>query len=254
MPGPHRRWATLQLQRQALAQDLQQRHHLRLHGTLMGAFTLALTWAGAIVLRRWGVDSLALRYLLALGLGYGAYLLLLRWWAQQLLQPAQVRLGDAVDGVELGADIAAALPRPRPAPASGVDAAETHVQAETGVADWAEGALEAVGSADEGAVVVVPVLALFAIGTALFMGAGALALLFFGWDALLAVAVELAFASVAARTTMGLERHGWLGAAMRLTCKPMLAALLCAVALGAAIDHWLPGAQTLPQALQQLRR
>ena len=43
--------------------------------------------------------------------------------------------------------------------------------------------------------VVVPVVAIFAIVALLVMGAGSLALLFFGWDVLLAVAVELAFRS-----------------------------------------------------------
>jgi hypothetical protein len=48
------------------------------------------------------------------------------------------------------------------------------------------------------------------------MGAGSLALLFFGWDVLLAVAVELAF-SVALPAWRGVERAGWLSAAVRLT-------------------------------------
>jgi hypothetical protein len=80
-------------------------------------------------------------------------------------------------------------------------------------------------------VVVVPVVAIFAIVALLVMGAGSLALLFFGWDVLLAVAVELAFSVTTARVAMGVERAGWLSAAVRLTWKPLLGALLCAVAL-----------------------
>lgn len=100
---------------------------------------------------------------------------------------------------------------------------------------------------------VVPVLAIFLLGAALFFGAGALALLYFGWDVLLAVAVELAFSAAAARAAMGVERAGWLGAAVRLTYKPLLGALLCAVLLGAGLDHFLPQAQSLPEALRLLR-
>ena len=84
-------------------------------------------------------------------------------------------------------------------------------------------------------------------------GAGALAWLYFGSEVLLAVAVELAFSVASARALMGAERAGWLGAAWRLTGKPLLGALLCAVALGAALDHWLPQARSLPHAVQLLR-
>ena len=67
------------------------------------------------------------------------------------------------------------------------------------------------------------------------------------------MAVELAFSAVAARAAMGVEREGWLGAAVRLTWKPLLGALLCAVLLGASIDYFLPQAQSLPQAVRMLR-
>ena len=52
-------------------------------------------------------------------------------------------------------------------------------------------------------------------------GAGALAMLFFSWDVLLAVAVELAFSVAAVRVATRVEREGWLTAAVRLTWKPL---------------------------------
>ncbi|QXL83780.1 hypothetical protein [Comamonas sp. NLF-1-9] len=247
MPAPRSRWTSLRLQRRALEQDLRRRHSLRLHGWLIGALTLALTWGSSALLRQAGVHSLALRYLLALAAGYGAYLLVLRCWALWLLRPGKhhrMRVGDALDAAEIGADAAQALRPLLPEAAGG----------EAPVGDAAQGAAqlgEALGLA--GAVVVVPVLALFALLAALLLGAGSFALLFFGWDVLLAVALELAFAGVAARTAIGLERSGWLGAALRLTRRPMLLLLLCAVALGAAVDHWLPQAHSLPEALRALR-
>lgn len=117
----------------------------------------------------------------------------------------------------------------------------------------ASGAVDAIGSADDGAVVVVPIVAIFLIGAALVFGAGSLAMLFFGWDVLLAVAVEVAFSVVAARAAVGVEREGWLSAAVRLTWKPLLGALLCAVVLGATIDHFLPGVQSLPEAVRAIQ-
>jgi hypothetical protein len=75
-------------------------------------------------------------------------------------------------------------------------------------------------------------------------------LLYFGWEVLLAVAVELAFAYAAARTSVRVTREGWASAAVRLTRKPLLGAVVCAAALGASIDYYLPTAHSLPQALK----
>ncbi|WP_324575184.1 hypothetical protein [Ottowia sp.] len=67
-------------------------------------------------------------------------------------------------------------------------------------------------------------------------------------------AVELAFAYTAARTAVRMEREGWLLAAIRLSWKPLLGALISAVVLGALIDHFVPQADTLAEALRVLRR
>ena len=91
------------------------------------------------------------------------------------------------------------------------------------------------------------------IGVALLLGVGALALLYFGWEVLLTVAVELAFSVSTARAFVGVEREGWLSAVVRLTWKPLLGAVVCAVLLGATIDHFIPQAQSLPEALRILR-
>jgi hypothetical protein len=99
---------------------------------------------------------------------------------------------------------------------------------------------------------VVPVVAIFLLGIALVTGAGALALLYFGWDALLAVAVEIAFSYVSARAAVRVAREGWLGVAVKLTWKPLLGALLCAVLLGAVIDRFMPQVNSLPQAVRVL--
>jgi hypothetical protein len=121
-------------------------------------------------------------------------------------------------------------------------------------ADLASGALDVASGADDGAIVVVPVVAVFLIGLALVFGVGSLLMLYFGWEALLAVAIELSFTYVSARTAVRLAREGWLSVAVRLTYKPMLGALLCAVLLGAVIDHFLPTAQSLPQAIRLIQQ
>ena len=257
---------------QRLQEGLRQRHALRLHGWCIGSLILGVMWAVSHAQMALGVPSLALRYLVTLGVGYGVYLLVLRLWAAWLLR-RRSDAGDAPDGLDLLPDAGwpAGPGRQGTTPplhggggdfggagATGQwDAPAADGAGGTGwggdLGDAASGALEAAGSADEAAVVVVPVVAIFVVGVALLGGAGALAWLYFGSEVLLAVAVELAFSVASARALMGAERAGWLGAAWRLTGKPLLGALLCAVALGAALDHWLPQARSLPHAVQLLR-
>ena len=165
---------SIRVEEDALVRRLRSRHTLWLHGGLMGLITLLVMWGVSTALRHGGVDSLAVRYALALGAGYLAYLLLLRIWAGMLVREEE---RDWLDGVQID----------------------------------------------------------------------------FGSEALLAVAVELAFAYTAARTVVRVEREGWLLAAIRLSWKPLLGALVCAVALGALVDHFVPQADTLAQAVQQWR-
>ncbi len=259
-------WRTLRLtEREQMAQTLQQRHSLHWHGLCIGSLTLLGMLLAAWVQKTLGVHQLSARYAVTLGVGYLVYLLVLRLWAARLVQPeggGEDSRWDAADALDAGdvaldvVDLARSATRVRPnisLPTGGSGSSEALDGAAQGLGDLAGSALDGLGSADEGAVVVVPVVAIFAIVALLVMGAGSLALLFFGWDVLLAVAVELAFSVATARVAMGVERAGWLSAAMRLTWKPLLGALLCAVALGATIDHFMPQVDSLPEAVRLLR-
>ncbi len=229
-------WRSVRLWESAFERDLHRRHSLRTHGLLLGTCTLLLMWAVSALQMLAGNDSLALRYAVTLGVGYLGYLGLLRWWAQRLVEGR----------TDIDLDI--------PDVISGTSNPSTCAEAADGsaVGDIASGALEAAAGADEGAVIVVPVLAIFLVGIALVTGAGALALLYFGWDALLAVAVEIAFSYVSARAAVRVAREGWLTVAVKLTWKPLLGALLCAVLLGAVIDRFMPQVNSLPQAMRLL--
>ncbi|SIQ66942.1 hypothetical protein [Pseudacidovorax sp. RU35E] len=257
-------WRSVRLEESALEQALHRRHSLRMHGWLIGSLVLLVMGACSALLRHAAeIDSLALRYLITLGVGYLVYLGLLRMWARRLLGERRHREGeDWSDVLDLPLpDLppgrgggGAAMPH-----AGGGDFAGAGAHGEfaapasaegSALGDLASGAFEAAGSADEGAIVVVPVVAVFLIGVALLLGAGSLLWLYFGSEALLAVAVEVAFSYAAARTTRRLAREGWLLAAVRLTWKPLLGALLCAVLLGAAVDRFVPQADTLPEALR----
>ena len=250
-----------------VARTLQQRYSLRWHGLLIGSFTLLLMWCTSHVQMLLGVESLALRYFVTLSVGYLGYLLVLRAWAARLVRSDRDTGGDGSSldvpdvswpsGSSSGGSGQVPLPR-----TGGGDFGGAWTQGlssggsgsdSSALGDLASGAADAIGSADEGAVVVVPVVAIFLIGAAIIFGAGSLAMLFFGWDVLLTVAVEIAFSVATARAAVGVEREGWLTAAVRLTWKPLLGALVCAVVLGATIDHFLPGVQSLPQAVRVIQ-
>ncbi|MBF5005423.1 hypothetical protein [Diaphorobacter caeni] len=223
--------------REDFQQSLKRRNSLTLHGWVIGLFMMSFMWAMSRF--QWmllGDGSLALRYLVTLGSGYLVYLLVLHEWSKWILireehEGTDVDIGDALDIAD------AVTPR--------FDG--------NGLGDVASGALDGLGAADEGAIVVVPVVAIFVAVVALVTGAGALMWLYFGSEVLLAVAVELAFSVATARALMGAERAGWITAAVRLTWKPLLGALVCAVALGWVIDHYLPEAQSLPHAVRLWR-
>ncbi|ADU34456.1 hypothetical protein J2W30_001554 [Variovorax boronicumulans] len=239
-------WRSVRLWETEVERDLHRNHSLRTHGILIGTFTLLLMWGvSALQMHLLHVDSLAVRYFLTLGVGYLGYLLVLRWWARRLVEDGvganlDMGAGDAVDAGEFALDVAGSVGRA--SRASGVGDA----------ADMAGGALELAGASDEGAIIVVPVVAIFLICVAVLFGVGSLVLLYFSWDALLAVAIEVAFSYVSARAAVRVAREGWLMAAVRLTWKPLLGALISAVILGALLDHFMPQVNSLPEAVRVL--
>lgn len=256
-------WRSVRLWESHVERQLRQRHWLWLHGLFIGSIVLGVMWLTSYLQMQMSVGSLALRYLVTLGVGYLAYLLVLRLWAGALV-------GRSGGNFDVGGDLSTSGSGRSPdADAGGFDlpglqsgsggdfggggaSGDFSGTADAGgpLGELASGALDVAAGADEGAVVVVPVVAVFLLGCAIVFGAGSLAMLYFGWEALLAVAVELAFSYVSARTAIRVVREGWLSAAVRLTWKPLMGAVLCAVLLGAAIDYFMPAAHSLPQAIK----
>lgn len=252
---------------QRTRQDLRRRYVLWLHGLWIGTLVMLTMWAASHVQMLLGNQSLALRYFLTLGVGYLSYLLVLRLWAAALLR----RDSTTLDGIgDIGVpDFGSGQGSPNinlpqiksngsgdfgGGGATGDFSGASSVSSSgDGMGELASGAFEAAAGSDEAAVVVVPVVAIFLVGLAVVLGAGSLALLYFGWDVLLVVAVELAFSFASARTAVKVAREGWLQAAVRLTWKPLLGALACAVLLGALLDTFLPEANSLLQAIRLVR-
>eukprot|EP01034_Spumella_vulgaris_P001332 gene1332-1752_t len=178
-PKPsRRRWTSVRMTARDVAHDLQQRHSLRWHGLCIGSLTLLGMLVAAWVQKLAGVHMLSVRYAITLTVGYGIYLLVLRWWASRLLgdeeESADVDGVDALDVALDVADLARAVPRSggtrMPDVPSLGDVADG-ADAGKSLGELASGALDGLGSADEGAVVVIPVVAIFLIGAAVLAGA-----------------------------------------------------------------------------------
>lgn len=257
---------------QRITATLQKKHWLRLHGLCMGLLVMLVMWAVTAALLHSGVYSMALRYAISLGVGYVVYLLALRLWAAYLVRNAYARKRDDswVDGVDPTPGLQFGDGTPDWEAGGGGDfggggASGDWVDIE--VSSAASNASEASSSwtdavdvvdvvdvgGDEAAIIIVPILAVFAGLLLAFFGFGALLWLYFGVDVLLSVAVELAFSMMTARALVQVERAGWLASAVRLTWKPLLGALVCAVALGALADWWVPDATTLREVIAHIR-
>jgi hypothetical protein len=243
-------WRSVRLWETQVERDLHRDYSLRTHGILIGTFTLLLMWGvSALQMHLLHVDSLAVRYFLTLGVGYLGYLLVLRWWARRLVEGRKADFDVDAPDVDFGSGRGGGSQ-------SHVSVGDAHGGGGGGdgsaLSDVASGALEVAGAADEGAIIVVPVVAIFLICVAILFGAGSLVLLYFSWDALLAVAIEVAFSYVSARAAVRVAREGWLMAAVRLTWKPLLGAVASAVILGALLDHFMPQVNSLPEAVRVL--
>mgnify|MGYP000869455978 FL=1 len=223
--------------RAATRRWLQAHRWMRLHVALIALLCLVALWGTSALLRGLGVEALALRYAASLAVGYAVYLVLLRLWAAYLLSRETGDGADVVDVAEMGVDL---------------------VQGAAGALDGAGSLVEAAAGADEAAVVLVPLALAITVALALaaVLGFGVTAL--FGVEVLLSVTVEVALASAAAglawRHQADIGRQGWLATALAHTWRGALALWLAGVLVGAAVDHWLPQADSLPQALVQVLR
>ena len=245
--------------------DLQQRRWLRLHASLLAALTLTAAWATSHVLMLAGLDRLSLRYGLSFGVAYLVLMALLYMWARWLLSRREAE----ADWPQVDGDARASCGQadsPMIEPGGGGDfggggaSASYDVVGESvgegigsGAGDIASAAAETIGHADEGALVLIPLAVVLAIAAAMGVLLGFAVFGLFGVEVLLGVAVELAFASLGGALAFKARREGWLGTALRRTAGPAAVALTCVVALGMAVDQWLPHARSLPHAVQLLR-
>lgn len=249
---------------QRVRNDLRARRWLRWHCSLIGALTLLAGWACSHTLMRLGSDALWLRYGASFAVAYIVLMLLLYLWARWLLSRdegdwLQIDGGGGGSGGGSRSGIDPAMQSGGGGDFGGAggsgsfDPPELPAALSDSAGEAVGGALEIAGAADEGAIVLVPVALVIGLAVALGTVLGFAVFGLFGVEVLLAVAVEIALASVGGALAYKAGAEGWLSAAWRRTFWPAVATLACVVVLGAAIDHWLPEVQSLPQALRLLR-
>ena len=248
--------------------DLQQRRWLRLHAVAIATLTLAVAWASSHGLMLASLDRLWLRYGLSFAVAYLVLMGLLYLWSRWLLSRREAEL-DLLQLDGPGGSGGSGTARPDAAPfesggggdfggggASGhFDAAGEAIGEGLGASagDLSGAAAEVVAAADEAALVLIPLAVVLAAAAALGALLGFAVFGLFGVEVLLSVAVEIAFASLGGALAVKARREGWLGAALRRTAVPAAIALSTVVAVGAAVDHWMPQARSLPHAVQLLR-
>lgn len=264
--SPHSNWRSVRAQRQNLSHHFTQRHSLRWHAFWIGVLTLLSMSISSIVMRHNFPDgALGFRFAIVVSIGYFVYLLLVRLWAGYMsrrtssdssandLPTPDLPLGSS------GSDIVQCAPKFESG--GGGDFGGGGAQVSFDMPDAAgevsekllSGAAEVAGAADEGAAVIIPVLAIFALLTLAFTGAGLMLSMLFGIEVLLAVTVELAIAVTAGRTIYRVASEHWLNVAIYLTWKPMLGVIACSMAVGFVADYFFPGAQSAIEVVRQLR-
>lgn len=228
--------------------DLRQRRWLRVHAFLLGSVCFLACWAISAALMRAGIGSLVVRWSVALAGGYFVFIGLLWLWCRWLLSREE---GDG----DLPLDTPLEL-MPSGRGGSGVECGDSGLEAgdlAEGAGEAAKGALELAGSADEGIVVAVPLALVVGIAVLIASALSVAVFGLFGVEVLLGVAVEIAFASAGGALAFRARREGWLAHAMGRTWRPMLILIVLAAVLGVVIDHWMPQAGSLPQAVRLLR-
>lgn len=245
----------LQFERRVRA-DLRARRWLRWHAMLIATFTLMVAGACSLSLKAAGLHSLGLRYGIAFAVAYAALMGLLCLWGRWLLSRDE---GSGDPGLDFGGG-SGGSGKSDPVCDGAIRSGEGgdfgggggggSFELPDGAGDAVGTVAEAAGALDEGVVVLVPLALLVLVAAALGAVLGFAVFGLFGVEVLLGVAVEIAFASVGGALALKAGREGWLLHALRRTWGAGLLAAAAVVALGLAIDHWMPAADSLPQAVR----
>jgi hypothetical protein len=210
--------------RAALERDSYPRLQMFLLVALTGCAGFLASWS----LRRAGLDTMWLRYLLAIGCAYLIFLGLLAAWLRTSARDYEDAPEDALDGADALSDMGDG------ASVAGEGAAAAG-EASASAAGEAAGALEAL-----------PLLALIALGalllSALFLVVSVVSAAPLLFAELL---IDGALSASLYRRLRGVDRKHWLESAVRRTCKPFLLVAVLLVFAGALMAWTMPAAHSV---------
>lgn len=253
-----------------LRHDLQTNGWPRSQMTLLVALTGGAGLLASFLLLRAGLDSMVLRYPLALLVAYGVFLLLLWLWLRTRaedwadipdpgiglpdlgLRPGNVRnpsTWSSGQGGDFGGGGASAS---FDAPAQAHPLMQSApVQVHRSATDTS-GSIDGIGSvgdlgdADEFAI---PLLVIaLAVGLAL----SSLYVVYSAPTLLAELLLDGALSATLYRRLRGIERHHWVSTALRRTTLPFVLTALLLVAVGWGLQSAAPGARSLGEALHQV--
>jgi len=229
-----------------LSKELSSRAYPRLAMLTFVAVAGTAGFVASAAMLAYGMTTPAARYPIAVVAGYLAFLGMIRLWlafrrrevsgdldlsALDLVpidSPAPFSFGGG--GGFSGGGSSAAFP---------ADAGAAAVEAKSSLL---EGGLSAAAEADEGAIVLIPIV----VGAAILVSLLASGAVLYNAPVLLAdVLLDSAIATVAYRRLRQHQTMHWTGGVVRRTWKPMLAITLALLALGVAIPMLKPGADSI---------
>lgn len=198
-----------------------------------------LSSAGLLAL---GIHAPAIRYVLALGIGYGVLLLLLRLWLLQRHDDGQFDLHIDVPGGESFDLVSSQFGGGGGFSGGGSSASFSSTDTATSSSGGGNSILEVAGDADEGVVVIGAVLLVIAV----LVGLGATFSVVLNAPALLGeVVLDGAIATAAYRRMRLASTQHWTQGVFKRTWKPLVSILVALLILGIAIPLLVPGGDSI---------
>ena len=206
-----------------------------------------------------GVETMALRYVLAMGVAYAVFMLLLWLW----LRTRADDYGDLIELTNVDGGIGPSAAKTSPDFSGGagsfdgggasadVDFSSDGLTGDGGVSELLSGPAEAVASADEGAIPLAVLLMVVAL--ALGVVGMALSSLFVVWSAPMLFAeitVDALLSAGLYRRLRHLEARTWLHTALRRTIVPFVLTTLVMGAAGLGMQHYAPEARSIGQVIK----
>ena len=268
--------------KEKFTERLKRRFPLRQHMTLILTATGLSGLLTTRILLALGVESIVIRYPLAVLFSYMIFFLLIKLWLRYISAPPPLRpnekkniVADALSNIDIPIDGGIMIPSPGTgggfsggggqfsgAGASGgfddmgavITEGPGSAMSETGgsvVGDVAEGAASALG--DEGGLAAIVVMAVIGAVVAVVIGAG----VYMVYEAPLILseaAFEVVLAATLVRSSRAMNEPDWIGSVFRTTWKPFGVSIMVAL-IGALVIHsFYPNVTRISELVRQVLR